>query len=556
MYWRHRKLIACVLVGMMSLPPGATFAQPPADKAAATSESSARLDLGYVTPNTTAVAVAHPRRVFTSAEMELLPIEVITAAGLKELGIDPVQIQWALVIAEPPQMMAPPQVAGVLRMASPIASQKVFPQLWGQTEEAQLDGKAYRKAKGPTDVSIFQSDDRTLILGTDDLVRRMAANHAKPQPGKVSRVLEQMPELPDVLAMLLVEPVRPLIAPAVATASVPPPLEGVKKLPDLLYSIGVKASLTGDMNMSLNLRAVDDEAAKQIEEIIDQALKLGREMMRAQIRADMAKQAHSDDPVQQAMAKYTDRLGDRLFQAIRPLRNGRNLTLTASGTYSQTATIGVLVSLLLPAVQAAREAARRTQSVNNLKQLALAMHNYHDTHKTFPPRAVFKDGKPLLSWRVQLLPFLDQEALYKEFHLDEPWDSENNRKLIPQMPPLFRNPSGKSQPGMANYLGVVGEGLMFEGDKGRRMADIRDGTSNTLMFVEADDARAVVWTKPDDWEPDPQQPLAGLGSAHPGGFNAAFADGSVRFLSKGIDAQTFRAMLTVAGGEQVSPAGR
>ena len=92
---------------------------------------------------------------------------------------------------------------------------------------------------------------------------------------------------------------------------------------------------------------------------------------------------------------------------------------------------------------------------------------------------------------------------------------------------------------------------MFEGTKGRRPAEIRDGLSHTIVLVEADADRAVPWTKPADWECDPEHPLAGLGDAHPGGFNAAFADGSVLFLSKSIDPKIFYALLTIAGGEAI-----
>jgi prepilin-type processing-associated H-X9-DG protein len=119
------------------------------------------------------------------------------------------------------------------------------------------------------------------------------------------------------------------------------------------------------------------------------------------------------------------------------------------------------------------------------------------------------------------------------------------------MPPVFHNPSSTAKPGMANYLAVVGQGLMFEGESGRKMADIRDGAANTIMVVEADDDRAVVWTRPDDWQFDSQRALGGLGHAHPGGFNALLVDGSVRFISGSVDPGIFRALLTIAGGEAV-----
>ncbi len=103
------------------------------------------------------------------------------------------------------------------------------------------------------------------------------------------------------------------------------------------------------------------------------------------------------------------------------------------------------VALLLPAVQAARQAARRTVSMNNLKQIALAMLNYVEAKGAFPPAYIADKttGKPLLSWRVAILPYLEREDLFKEFHLDEPWDSQHNKALIPRMPRVYRSPASQ-----------------------------------------------------------------------------------------------------------------
>ncbi len=190
-------------------------------------------------------------------------------------------------------------------------------------------------------------------------------------------------------------------------------------------------------------------------------------------------------------------------------------------------------ALLLPAVQAGREAARRMQSSNNLKQIGLAMHNYAYANKSFPPAyAADKDGKPLLSWRVHILPYVNQAELYKQFHLDEPWDSEHNKPLIAQMPAVYKHPnSAVSGQGKTNYLTVRGEKAVFPGTKGVTLKEIIDGTSNTIMTVEVSDEKAVVWTKPDDFEYDEKDPLKGLVGLSPGGFNAGFADGSVRFCA-------------------------
>ncbi len=212
----------------------------------------------------------------------------------------------------------------------------------------------------------------------------------------------------------------------------------------------------------------------------------------------------------------------------------------------------ISVALLLPAVQGAREAARRSQSMNNLKQIAIAMHNYLDMHKRFPAQySVDKEGKPLLSWRVHILPLLGEERLYRLFNLDEPWDSPNNKKLIDRMPAVYRDPSSTAGPGRTDYLGISGSGRFFDGKEGTKIQDITDGTANTIMAVGANDASAVIWTKPEDYTPNADDPSAGLFGLHPGGFEALFCDGSVRMIPQGTAKSKLNAMFSISGREPV-----
>jgi hypothetical protein len=201
-----------------------------------------------------------------------------------------------------------------------------------------------------------------------------------------------------------------------------------------------------------------------------------------------------------------------------------------------------------------RASASRMKSANNLKQIALAMHNYADVNKgRFPADIVDKDGKPLLSWRVHLLPYLEQDQIYRQFKLDEPWDSPNNKPLIAKIPAVFAPPTQKSAAGTTTYLGPLGDSYLFrpKAKEGLKLVDITDGTSNTIMIVEAADAAAVEWTKPGDWTPDEKEPLKALIGHYPEGFQAAFCDGHVHFFSKKVDAKTLFALLTTAGGEVI-----
>ena len=548
MFRKSRGAIVWTLAVTMSLSPAMVYCQAPS------TESVKRpIDLGYVTPEAAAAVVVYPRHVLTAPEMEMLPIEVLSAAGKKEFGIDPVQIEQVLVIAEPPQG-GPPEAALVVHLAGPLPEGKILGPLWDRTTAAELDGKAYRRGTGPMDLSIFRPDDRTLILATDGLLHRILSNHASPKEGKMSRLLGRIQSPNDVSAVLLVEPIRPLLAGPLAMAPVPPPLAGVKKIPDLVSEITVAGNLVGEPSLRLRVRANDESAAEQLDKIIGDLLGVAKQNMMAQSE----RMAGSSDPVEQAMARYLQRLNDRMLKELRPVRKGDTLTLAPRGgkdlQLSSVATIGILVALLLPAVHSARSAARRAVSSNNLKQIGLAMHMYASAYNHLPARASFdKQGKPLLSWRVHLLPFIEQDSLYKQFRLDEPWDSEHNRALVAKMPQIFRSPSGNAGPGLSHYLGVSGKGLALDGAKELKFSDIRDGTSNTILAVEVDDAHAVTWTKPDDWQYDPQQPLAGLSTVNPQGFSVLFSDGSVRSLSKSIDPKVFHALLTIAGGEVIPP---
>jgi hypothetical protein len=191
------------------------------------------------------------------------------------------------------------------------------------------------------------------------------------------------------------------------------------------------------------------------------------------------------------------------------------------------------------------------RSANNLKQIALAMHNYADTYNTFPPAAVCdKSGKPLLSWRVLILPFLDQEALYKEFKLDEPWDSEHNKKLLAKMPDVYRWPGAKPDVTTTYYRVFVGNGAGFDWVMGSTFANITDGSSNTLMVVTA--AEAVPWTKPDELEYDTDKDVSKLiGMIAHGRAQLAMFDGSVRTLDKLPSKKTLHALITRGGGEVI-----
>jgi uncharacterized protein (TIGR03067 family) len=201
------------------------------------------------------------------------------------------------------------------------------------------------------------------------------------------------------------------------------------------------------------------------------------------------------------------------------------------------------------AAECAQEGALKTASANNLKIIGIAMHNYLDSNRgAFPPAAIYsKDGKALLSWRVAILPYLDQGNLYREFKLDEAWDSPHNKKLLDKMPKVYAPVAGDAKEYSTFYRVLTGPGTIFEGTKGTRITSITDGTSNTILVVEA--GEAVPWTKPEELPYDASKPLPKLGGMFKGGFNALFADAAVRFIRANADPQLLRLAITRSDGK-------
>jgi hypothetical protein len=214
--------------------------------------------------------------------------------------------------------------------------------------------------------------------------------------------------------------------------------------------------------------------------------------------------------------------------------------------------------LQIGAIEAVRERVLRTQSHNNLKMLALAVYNYHAVHGRYPPYAICgRDNRPLLSWRVKLLPFIEQTPLYRKFHLDEPWDSPHNKALLPLMPRVFEAPSLVPKPESVEtyYQVFVGPGAGFSRDLrpiGR--SQITDGTGRTLLIAEA--GRPVPWTKPEDLFVEPDGPLPPLGGMFREGFHGCTFDSMVHFFDRKIyqDEASLRALIGIADGKPVDPA--
>jgi prepilin-type processing-associated H-X9-DG protein len=217
-----------------------------------------------------------------------------------------------------------------------------------------------------------------------------------------------------------------------------------------------------------------------------------------------------------------------------------------------------VVARLNQLIGAAKEAANCAQCTGHFKQIALALHNYHSVYGCLPPAFVADaSGKPMHSWRLLILPFLSETALYSSYDFSEPWNGPNNSKLLKLRPASFGCPSRiHSSDSLTNYVAITGPGTMFSGSAPARFDQITDGAANSLMVVEVAKL-AIPWTAPVDLDVTTMSfrvndvKLPGISSMHTRGANVVYGDGHCTFMRESIAPSELKALTTIAGGEAV-----
>jgi hypothetical protein len=430
----------------------------------------------------------------------------------------------------------------ILRFSAPFSSAEVIKAYLSGAEEMKLPGgKSYWASKN-SDFELYFPDKQTIMVTQLGATARYLS-HQAPKTGGVSYGLK------------LAASGKPVVA-AVNFSALPLDeiKKGLKDLPTEALPLLKAEHLTAALDLGARAKVDVVAGYKNASDAQDaeKAIKALADMARkelAKVKADIEKKLFEakspgtlhdvPEAVFSVFALGAINQVDELLANPGALvkRTGSELTasipLPKEVLVGSAAFVAVGVGLLVPAVQKVRMAAGRVQSQNNLKQIAIACHAYMDANGHMPHDIVDKTGKPILSWRVALLPYLEQDNLYKQFKFDEPWDGPNNKKWSQVAVKVFMSPQADppTPPGMTHYKALVGPGTAFEPGKPLKLpADFPDGTSNTILVVEAGDP--VPWAKPEDIPFDPKKPAPKLAlPGVPDLVNVALVDGSVRTLN-------------------------
>jgi len=415
----------------------------------------------------------------------------------------------------------------VFSLTQPLAEGKHF-STFDSVEEA--DGEKIRVDS--TASALWESPDKkTVLVGSiEDVLNLVAAKKAGKSSN--SKLLSQLNTSAELSMAFALNDQAELIERVTQLGEGIPGLGMVQQISGIALHLSVTAK-PGSKMADIITTTADEDAAKQISDFLSPLLDNGKVLAKEQMTAFSA---IADDNSKAAL-----RLAEQLVESVAITQAGTQVTLTVAVPQG----FDKLAEILKPTIEQASAQARLQEKKNNLKSMGIAFHNFHDANLRFPGA-----GKPAegLSWRVHLLPYLDQFELYQKFKLDEPWDSENNKPLIAKMPDIFKV-DGVEEAGKTSIHVMTGPGAPFANDATPKITDFTDGTSNVILFLVAGSDKAEVWTKPGGLDFNPEDPLKALGKISGETFSTILADGAYRAISTKIAADQLRRLLQSSDGE-------
>lgn len=523
-------LAGFLFMGMIALalstlrgPQGQSVAQEPGLSATSRAPASADSLMKYVPSNADVVMVVRPGEVMRSEVgkfVEILgtgpsPLSTLKAQGIDVGRIEQVVVGGVIGNSQRPVGVVVVQYADADKLQAMMPKSKTLGEvgsvsLFGLPEEGLVWGAI---------------DGKTVIMGStlevtkalsggksNTLLERKAWNTVKSSP------LAIIVKSETIRAASKADPASTIHTPQAELKRMLTVFGMAAPFWDETDAVAMQVQVDKDLQVTLHTESGSESQAQEVMSTATALATLGRNFLKTLQESNQLKQ-----PVQILLADA----------ARETLAKMKATTSGGSATVSLMLADKEKVASVLPSlIASARHEAQLQVSTNNMKQIGIALHNYHDTYGKMPPAILYgPDGKTPHSWRVAILPFLDQAALHREYRFDEPWDSENNKKLLAKIPQTYQDPSEKGKSTNTSYFAVAGPKTIINlGAMGARMADITDGTSNTIMVVDA--KKDVPWTKPEDLAIDTPASLLGYDKDK---FIAGLGDGSVRMIPKTID---------------------
>ncbi len=512
--------------------------------------ASPAIDLAYLPSETKLFLALQPADLLGRPDMR--PIQKLLADNVMLGRVLPLpldEIDQLIVFWEsspqnqvPPgsPTLVPPPSGMIVHAAQPQDWKKIASRFMHSTEVVQVAGQTLlrpaRDQAGPSSMSLYSPDDRTVVLAAEDLLRTLIEDRKEPKAAHPwDAVWNQVDKGQINFALDTRWLRRRLNQGEIKLDTLAPLLEKARA-----YALGI--SLDRELKVDAAATVNDAEDLRPVADTLQALLTMGRNAV-----PSLKEQAGHAGQFSEAGDWALGTLA-ALLSKTRIEPTGKTVRVQASAPVDL-ATAARLVGL---AGVAAQSTASHVQSQNNLKQIGLAFHNYADINKHFPPPVLYggKSGKVPYSWRVAILPYLDQSDLYNAYNFDEPWDGPSNSKLIDRMPSTYAYPGmGSTSKTHAAYFVFTGpQTLLGKGDK-PLISDVTDGLSRTLLAVEA--KREVPWTKPEDIPYDAALPLPRIGGFDPEESSILYGDGSVRSVHGTIKEAVLRALITRAGGEAI-----
>ena len=504
-------------------------------------------------PKGAAVAVLiQPGKLLESDLVSQLPIEKELAEVQEASGLDPKSVKQVVFAVAPPAALdqrGEPDVAVIVSFTTPVDLRALlqktgFP---GKIEEKSHNDAAYLSAERPGSggpIAALALDETSYVLTPEPLLHAALDRDAieGPLAAQLARTdLEH--EFVLVATMEGQDSLLEQIKTVADSGQVPPMLAPLLQVPQKLLAVTITAGLSGENLVAIKFDARDESGG----ELIESLAVFGKTTLEGFYEQQKPQLAG-----QPALAEFAE----KLMAGLNVARDGAQVRLELENPGGLDDVASVLATMAEAAKASAQVAARASQDKNTLKQIGLAFHNYHDVYKTFPvadnPKWFGKDEQPLMSWRIHILPFMDQAPLYNRLNMEEAADSDQNKPILENAEYPYRSVSDEEQPKTTRFRMFSGEGTLLPGGKGARIRDIIDGTSNTILAIQVGPQKAVPWHQTKTGIPiDSKKLLEELGKPGPNGYLVLFCDGSVQTLPGDITAEQLKALVTINGGEIV-----